>query len=124
MSKALFKSFIIGFGLFSLCLVTPPSAHAAYVQRAGTLSMLRVHDVGTGYGPGSDFIDVEVVLAFSNEPGKAYGFKLRSDGNALVHQAMLDLLRDAFENDWNVVINVEIPTGKNHGVLNRVWVTR
>ena len=85
---------------------------------------MRVHDVGTGYGPSSDFMDVGVVIAFRNEPGKAYGFKMRNDTNALTHQAMLDLLRDAFENNWNVVINVELPSGKNHGVLNRVWVTR
>ncbi len=114
----------LALSLFSIHLATPTHADAAYVQRSGALSLLRIHDVGTGYGPGSDFIDVEVVIAFRNESGKAYGFRMRNDTNAISHQAMLNLLRDAFENQWNVVINVEIPTGKNNGILNRVWVTR
>lgn len=124
MPKNLILRTLLALGLLSVTLGAPASVDAAYVQRAGTLSMLRVHDVGTGYGPSSDFMDVEVVIAFRNEPGKAYGFRMRNDTNALTHEAMLDLLRDAFENNWNVVINVELPSGKNHGVLNRVWVTR
>ncbi len=124
MFKQLILCISLALGLFSVTFAIPTAADAAYVQKSGALSLLRVHDVGTGYGPNSDFIDVEVVIAFRNEPGKAYGFRMRNDGNALSHQAMLDLLRDAFQNNWNVVINVEIPTGKNNGVLNRIWVTR
>ncbi len=123
MLKKISLSAVLAFAVL-LSAFAPATAEAAYVQRSGELSMLRVHDVGTGYGPSSDFMDVEVVLAFRNQPGKAYGFRLRKDTNELTHAAMVDMLRDAFENGWNVVINAEVPNGKNNGILNRVWVTR
>ena len=113
MSRSIIRQTLLTSTLLSATWLSPPPAQAAYVQREGTLSLLRVHDVGSGYGPSYDFIDVEVVIAFRNEPGKAYGFRLRNDLDALTHQAMLDLLRDAFENGWSVVINAEIPAGKD-----------
>ena len=122
MLKKLFVSFALLAGMLTLGAPTP--AHAAYLQLWGQLTMLRVHDVGTAYGPPSDLIDVEVVIVLSSRPGQAFGFKLRNDMDQATHAAMLDLLRDAYANNWQVVINAELPTGKQNGVLNRVWVTR
>lgn len=122
MLKKTLLSMLLAVTAFSA--LAPSGASADYVERSGQLRLLRIHDVGTGYGPSTDFIDVEVVISFSNDPSKAYGFKLRNDTNSLTHQAMVELLREAYQNNWTVVINADIPAGKNHGVLNRVWVRR
>lgn len=90
----------------------------------GQLALLRVHDVGTAYGPAHDRIDVEVVVQFVDRPADAYGFQLRSDGNEPARRAMLDLLRDGFNHGWKVWIDYDAPPGKHNGVLFRVWLTR
>ena len=64
------------------------------LNTSGQISLLRVHDVGTRYGPPSDSIDVEVVVQFVGRPADAFGFQLRSDSNNPARRGMLDLLRD------------------------------
>jgi hypothetical protein len=59
------------------------------LQTHGKLSLLRVHEIGSRYGPPADQIDVEVVVQFSNNTDHAFGFKLRNDSNSLAHQGML-----------------------------------
>jgi hypothetical protein len=86
----------------------------------GKLTFLRVHDVGTGFGPASDFLDVEVVVQLDTQPGKAFGFQLRDDANRPVRQALVDLLRDAFEHDWTVTLVFWREPGKNNGRLIRI----
>lgn len=95
-------------------------SHADLIQRIGKVTFLRVHDVGTGWGPPSDFIDVEVVIRLTTAPSQAYGFQLRDDGNRVARQAMLDLLRDAFVNDFTVRIDYDIDPGDNNGVIIRI----
>ena len=91
----------------------------------GHITMLRVHELGTGYGPGDDFLDVEVVIRLDSDGGRAFGFKLRNDDDRLAaRQGMLDLLRDAFNNDWIVNIDFWIESGKNNGEIIRVWLTK
>lgn len=91
------------------------------LNTSGKLTFLRVHDVGTGFGPPQDFIDVEVVILLDDQEG-AFGFKLRNDDNRPVRQGMLDLLRDAFNNDWTVSIDFEIDRefGRKNGFIIRV----
>ena len=96
----------------------------ALVQSSGKLKFLRVHDVGTKYGPPTDQIDVEVVFGLSTEPKKAFGFKLRNDTQRLAHQGMLDLLRDAFAGNLTVTTDYNIPDGKKNGVAIRVWLSK
>jgi hypothetical protein len=67
--------------------------HAERLQASGRITMLRVHDVGTKFGPPTDQIDVEVVITLNTESGKAFGFQLRNDANRPARQGMLDLLR-------------------------------
>lgn len=93
-------------------------------QATGKVTLLRVHDVGTKYGPPADQIDVEVVIWLDSQPGKAFGFQLRDDSNRPARQGMLDLLRDAFNNNWTVTIDYNIDPGKNNGVIIRVWLTK
>jgi hypothetical protein len=61
---------------------------------SGQFGLLRVHDVGSGYGPPTDLLDVEVIVQFVGRPADAFGFQLRNDGNLPVRQGMLGLLRD------------------------------
>lgn len=43
-------------GATAFMLMTGP-ARADLVQSSGKITFLRVHDVGTGFGPPTDFID-------------------------------------------------------------------
>jgi len=90
----------------------------------GQLSLLRVHDLGTGYGPSSDEIDVEVVVQFVDRPTDAYGFQLRTDANEPARRGMLDLLRDGFDRGWTVWIDYDADEGHHNGVILRVWLTK
>lgn len=99
-------------------------ADAALLQTSGKVTLLRVHDVGTKYGPPGDQIDVEVIFHLDSQPGKAFGFKLRDDTNRPVRQGMLDLLRDAFRHNWTVTTDFQIDDGKKNGVVLRLWVKK
>lgn len=107
----------------SMLLLGTLSASGQLLNARGKLTLLRVHDVGTGFGPSTDFIDVEVVIALDTHPGKHFGFQLRNDTKLPARQAMLDLLRDAFERSLSVNIDYTAVSGKNNSILFRVWLT-
>jgi len=92
----------------------------------GKLTLLRVHDRGTKYGPPSDRIDVEAVVQFAHRPTEAFGFQLRADANLPARQGMLGLLRDGFNHGWTVGIDYrrESAAGKRNGVAFRVWLKK
>jgi hypothetical protein len=92
----------------------------ALLQSKGKLTFLRVHEVGSKFGPPTDQIDVEAVMKIDTEPDRAIGFKVRNDDNRPVRQGMLDLLRDAFNNSFTVVVDYDLPDGKKNGVAIRV----
>ena len=94
------------------------------LQSTGKLTFLRVHDVGTGFGPPSDRIDVEVVMKLNSVPERAMGFQLRDDGNRPARQGMLDLLRDAFNQKWTVSVDYNLEDGRKNGVAIRVALVR
>ena len=96
----------------------------ALLESSGRLTFLRAHDVGTGWGPPSDFIDVEVVCKLDALPKNAFGFQMRNDGNRPARAGMLDLLRDAFNHNWTVTIDYNIDPGKKNGVIIRVALTK
>jgi len=101
------------------------AADAALLQQQGKVTFLRVHDVGTRFGPPGDQIDVEVVFQLDTQPGKSFGFQVRNDSNRAARQGMLDLLRDAFNHGWTVVAdyNIDDPVNLNNGVAIRVALT-
>jgi hypothetical protein len=92
----------------------------ALLQSTGKTTFLRVHNRGTKFGPLSDQIDVEVVVQLDSTPGKSFGFQLRNDAERPARQGMLDLLRDAFNHLWTVVLDYELAAGKKNGVIIRV----
>jgi photosystem II stability/assembly factor-like uncharacterized protein len=85
----------------------------------GKVTLLRAHDVGTGYGPPTDQIDVEVVVWLDSQPGKAFGFQLRNDANEGTHRGMLGRLRDAFNHDRPIRLDY-VRTGLHNGRILRV----
>ena len=93
----------------ALLVMVPASASADVRSSNGKITFLRVHDVGTGFGPPSDSIDVEVVIQLNGNTTESFGFQLRNDNNRAARQGMLDLLRDAFNNNWTVAIDYDIP---------------
>ena len=107
-----------------LSIVSTPLARADQLQSKGRITFLRVHDVGTGFGPPSDFLDVEVVIQLDSEPGKSFGFQLRNDTNLAARQGMLDILRDAFANNFPVLIDYNVTPPKVNGVVFRVAVVK
>jgi hypothetical protein len=115
---------LVGFVILLLTVWLMNPAQAALLQANGRITLLRVHNVGTRYGPPNDQIDVEVVVKLDTQSGKAFGFQLRNDTNYPARQGMLNLLRDAFYNNWPVTIDYNIDPGKNNGVIIRVWLTK
>lgn len=107
-----------------LGFVGAANAWAGLVESKGRVTFLRVHDVGTGFGPPSDYLDVEVVVQLDSQPGKSFGFQLRNDGNQPARQGMLDLLRDAFANNFPVLIDYNVNPPKVNGVIIRVAVVK
>lgn len=96
----------------------------ALLNFSGRLSLLRVHNKGTKFGPPIDQIDVEVVFKLKSHPDKAFGFTLRDDANGPAHRGMLDLLRSGFDHNWTVSTDAEIGTGKKNGKSIRVWLSK
>jgi hypothetical protein len=86
---------------------------------SGRITFLRAHDLGTGWGPASDFLDVEVVIRLDSMPGRGFGFQLRNDSEEGVRHGMLDLLRDAFAANRPITIDY-IKTGLRNGRILRV----
>jgi hypothetical protein len=96
----------------------------ALLQTTGKLTFLRVHEVGGRFGPPTDSLDAEAILKLSSEPARAMGFQLRDDANRPVRQGMLDLLRDAFTNNWTVSVDYNLDAGKQNGVAIRVALVK
>jgi hypothetical protein len=103
-------------------LVSP--ARANLEESSGKVALLRVHDVGTLYGPANDQIDVEVIVWLDTKPGMAFGFQLRDDANRAARQGMLELLRDAMNHGYTVTIDYNIDPNKKNGVIIRTWITK
>ena len=90
----------------------------------GRVTFLRTHDVGTGWGPPDDQLDVEVVFMLSDHADQAYGFQLRTDGGRPAREAMFALLRDAFVQGLTVSADFLIDPGKHNGRAFRIALVR
>jgi photosystem II stability/assembly factor-like uncharacterized protein len=88
----------------------------------GRIVLLRVHDVGTGYGPPIDFIDGEVVVRLDSDRRNAFGFQLRPGAAEARNAAMLAGLRSAVARHVPVTIEYERTSARTGRIL-RVMVT-
>jgi murein DD-endopeptidase MepM/ murein hydrolase activator NlpD len=78
----------------------------------GRITMLRAHELGTGFGPPGDSLDAEVIVFLDSQPGEFFGLSLRSDEHEPSRRSMVALLRDAFAND--AVVRLEFQrTGRS-----------
>ena len=96
-----------------------PAMGDCILAAEGRLTFLRAHDEGTGFGPPTDQIDVEVVVRLDSAPDRAFGFKVRADANEAVQRGMLDTLRTAFNDDQRVRLDYR-RTGVRNGLILRV----
>jgi hypothetical protein len=94
------------------------------LEKTGKIIFLRAHDLGTGYGPPNDFLDVEAVFILNALGDGAYGFQLRNDGNLPARQAMFSLLREAFAHNFTVIADYFIEPGRINGTAIRVALIR
>ena len=85
----------------------------------GHITLLRVHDPGTGYGPPYDFLDTEIVVWLDTQPEKAFGLQLRANASQHAAEGMLALLRDCFNRNRPVRIDF-IRTGCRTAEIVRV----
>ena len=88
----------------------------------GRITLLRVHDVGTGFGPTHDQLDAEVIVQLDSEPEKSFGFKLRQGADKPKGTAMLDVLRDSFRRSSAIRLEF-VRTGCRTGQIIRVIET-
>jgi len=94
------------------------------LEKTGKIIFLRANDLGTGYGPPTDFLDVEAEFILNSLGEGAYGFQLRNDDYLPARQAMFSLLREAFANDFTVIADYYIEPGRINGTAIRVALIR
>jgi len=97
---------------------------ANLLEKTGKIVFLRAHDLGTGFGPPNDALDVEAVFILNTITDGAMGFQLRNDGNLPARQAMFSLLRDAFVNNLPVTADFLIDPGRKNGTAIRIALIR
>lgn len=97
---------------------------ANLLEKTGKVVFLRAHDLGTGFGPPNDQLDVEAVFSLNAIADGAMGFQLRNDDKLPARQAMFSLLRDAFVNNLPVTADFLIDPGKKNGTAIRIALTR
>ncbi len=89
------------------------------VNTSGRVTLLRAHDVGTGFGPPGDQLDADAIVQLDGAPGMSFGFTLRPGADASTHAGMFDTLRDAVRRNRPVVLDY-VRTGFRSGRVIRV----
>ncbi len=87
----------------------------------GRISMIRAHDVGSGYGPPSDRLDVEAVVWLDSSPGSSFGLQLRTSPDKRARHGIFRLLREAFRANRQVHIDY-VRTGLRSGRIVRAML--
>ncbi|NBB93715.1 MAG: hypothetical protein GVY32_11160 [Gammaproteobacteria bacterium] len=104
--------------------VAPAGPSLRFVE--GRPTMLRINEVGSGFGAPENHLDAEVIVALDGLP-RVYGFQFRPDLEEDVREGMLDLLRVAFNQERTVRLDYEVPTGtlperERHTTAHRVML--
>jgi hypothetical protein len=98
--------------------IKPKSLIGQILTTRGKITLLRVHEVNSKFGPPADQIDAEVIVQLDREPGRAFGFQLRAGNSEPAATEMLNLLRDAFNHDSSVRLEY-VRTGLRNGRIIR-----
>jgi hypothetical protein len=99
--------------------VQPRDLVGQRLNTSGVPVFLLVHDFDAPFGPPEDRVAGEVVVRLDSEPGRSFGFPLRTGTGEPAHRGMLDLLRDAFTAGTVVSIDYD-RTGPRNGSIVRV----
>jgi hypothetical protein len=92
-------------------------------QRTGKIAFIQVQETGQ-YGPPSDPIVVDVVVGLDTSlPGQGYGFAYTTTGDT-AHLGMLNVLRDAFNNNWTTTIFYFLQNNHLNGIITRVRIDK
>ncbi len=108
----------------ALMLHTTAFSQAPNAMLSGRITIIDIREIGIGYGPSSDRINVDVIIHLDSAPQRAFGFQLRNDQQLQVRKAMLELLKDAFRNNWTVTIDINDVPGRSNAVIHAVRVQR
>lgn len=76
-------------------------------------------------GPFNDSLDAEVIVGLDTSAVARFGFKF--DGavnNDFIHQGMLDILRDAFNNNWKTIIDYRMDFTSGDGIIQQVKIIK
>jgi hypothetical protein len=96
-------------------------------QRTGKIAFLQVQEKGRIYGEPGDQIDVRVVVGLDTFPLHAFGFDKPSFNPSpdFVYSGMVDILRDAFNNNWTTTIYYTLPLGNvRNGLITRIHINK
>lgn len=94
----------------------PPS----FLAVDSTVQLLRVHDVGTMYGPPGDAIDAEAIIQLAATGSDAYGFTLRTGTDQATHRGMFRLLLDAYRTGRVVHVEYDRETHRTSRIVRVV----
>ena len=89
-------------------------------QRTGKIAFLHVQETGQ-YGPPTDPIFVDVVVGLDTSPLQAFGYK---NDEVSIENGMLDILRDAFNNNWTTTIYYYLQNNHLNGIITRVLIKK
>lgn len=97
---------------------------AQILNYQGPVNFLRVNEVGDVFGEPSNELNAQVVFSVSTHTQRYFGFPLGNDANGPAHQAMFDLLREAYIRRLPITFDAQVePQKTNHRVI-RIWVSR
>lgn len=85
------------------CVRSSNRESAAVGAVVGQITLLRAHELGSGFGPPEEFLDVEVVVQLDSSPD-TYGLQLRRGDDLPAHRRMFTLLRESLLADRPVRI--------------------
>jgi len=109
----------------------PDWKYKGFMTISGKVTLLHINDINYTYGPKDDNLDADVIVTLDSVPDMAFGFKLRQNDHKWVAQGMLQLLMEAYRNNWVVNISYHEYWYKNdpnkkrkNNNIERIWVKK
>jgi hypothetical protein len=99
--------------------VTTGPPFGSILRAAGRVTFLRVHEVGSGFGRGANFLDVELVVRLDSDPEFAFGLQLRPGPQEYAARGALDHLRRSMRRNSAVEIDYR-RTGFRSDIIIRI----
>jgi len=116
---------VVALGATLSLLLYGASSSASLYYVDGNLAYIRINaEPGVGYGGGSNYVDADVIVKLRNRQNDRFVFQLRSGGNALLAEAMLDLLTVAYEHDYLVRIEYLDEGRTTHFIRDVILIER